>query len=103
MKTKDVIIISCFVTLLILGVVLFYSNSGVKYGKDNPIPFDCSKPFSPIYLRSSEKGLASEILNTHQNTFVVISEQQTILSRSDFVECKNLNFDKYLNQWGWNN
>jgi hypothetical protein len=93
-----IVVISLTIGLFILGGVYLLPT---QQSKTQP---DCSQPFSPIYLKPSERNLASGLMSNLQNTFVVIPEEREILSRTDFLECKGFIHaqDKVLNSWGWN-
>lgn len=89
--------------LVILSVVvLFVLVVGINIHQYNKFydsnVFSCDKlSLGPVYLKPSEKSLASKIVNSEG--IVSIPEETLILSKTDSLDCNQYNLNEYTLGW----
>ena len=94
MKIQNLVI--CIALIVTISLFAFAYIPHLQ--KINQDKFSCDKlSLGPVYLKPSEKSLASNIVNVEG--IVSIPEETLILSKTDSLDCNQYNLNEYTLGW----
>ncbi|HPJ87316.1 MAG TPA: hypothetical protein PLU55_04330 [Candidatus Pacearchaeota archaeon] len=87
---KNLLIVLTIAVILIGGYFVFFNEQQIE--------IDCNT-FGVIYLKPSESHLASGLANKI-NGIVVIPEENSLIARSEILDCPNFDYSEYIDTGG---
>lgn len=86
------------VSVIVVGIILVAVTSHFVFRELNDVsevePINCDT-LVPVYFKPSELQIAAKMKST-RNIIAVIPENNTLLARTEVLECPNFNYRDYI-------